>query len=47
MFYCLEGNGYIDRHLCEKMVKAVGLRNPIVHEYGNLEMMFEKTGMKF
>ncbi|MFW6011818.1 MAG: type VII toxin-antitoxin system HepT family RNase toxin [Desulfosalsimonas sp.] len=38
LFYCLEENGYIDRHLSEKMVKAVGLRNLIVHEYGKLDL---------
>ncbi len=38
MFYCLEENGYIDSQLTEKMVKAVGLRNLIVHEYGKLDL---------
>jgi uncharacterized protein YutE (UPF0331/DUF86 family) len=38
MFYCLEENGYIDRPLSEKMVKAVGLRNLIVHGYGKLDL---------
>jgi uncharacterized protein YutE (UPF0331/DUF86 family) len=43
MFYCLEENGYLDRELVEKMVKASGLRNLIVHEYGklDLEMIYE------
>lgn len=38
MFYCLEENGYIDRQLSEKMVKAVGFRNLVVHEYGKLDL---------
>jgi len=38
MFYLLEENGYLDRDLTEKMVKAVGFRNLIVHEYGNIEL---------
>ena len=38
MFYCLEENGYINRQIAEKMVKAVGMRNLIVHEYGKLDL---------
>ena len=38
MFYLLEANGYLDRELTEKMVKAVGFRNLIVHEYGKIEL---------
>jgi len=38
MFYCLEENGYIDRQLSEKMIKAVGFRNLVVHEYGKLDL---------
>lgn len=38
MFYLLEENGYLDRNLTEKMVKATGLRNLIVHEYGHLDL---------
>lgn len=43
MFYLLEEAGYLDRELTEKMVKAVGFRNLIVHEYGkvDLEQVFE------
>ncbi len=33
MFYFLEENGYLDTDLTEKMVKAVGFRNLIVHEF--------------
>ncbi len=38
MFYLLEENGYLDSELTEKMVKAVGFRNFIVHEYGKIEL---------
>jgi len=38
MFYCLEENSYLDRQLVEKMVKASGLKNLIVHEYGKLDL---------
>ena len=38
MFYLLEENGYLDTDLTEKMVKAVGFRNLIVHEYGKVEL---------
>jgi uncharacterized protein YutE (UPF0331/DUF86 family) len=38
MFYLLEKNGYLDNDLTRKMVKAVGFRNLIVHEYGKIEL---------
>ena len=38
LFYMLEENGYIDRALTEKMVKAVGFRNLIIHEYGKVDL---------
>jgi uncharacterized protein YutE (UPF0331/DUF86 family) len=38
MFYLLEENQYINNLLTEKMVKAVGFRNLIVHEYGKLDL---------
>jgi uncharacterized protein YutE (UPF0331/DUF86 family) len=38
MFYLLEDNGYIKKPVTEKMVKAVGFRNLIVHEYVKLDM---------
>ena len=38
MLYMLEDNGYINMALAEKMVKAVGFRNLIVHEYGRIEL---------
>lgn len=38
MFYLLEDNGFLSRDLAEKMAKAVGFRNLMVHEYGKIEM---------
>ena len=38
MFYLLEENGYLSLHITEKMIKAVGLRNLIVHEYGKIDL---------
>ena len=38
MFYLLEDNGYITSQLTEKMIKAVGLRNLIVHEYDKIDL---------
>jgi len=38
MFYVLEKNGYLDSDLTSKMLKAVGFRNLIVHEYGKIEL---------
>ena len=38
MFYMLEENHLIDSPLTEKMVKAVGLRNLIVHEYAKIDL---------
>jgi len=38
MFYLLQEKGYIDTEITEKMVKAVGFRNLIVHEYGKVEL---------
>ena len=47
-FYLLESRGYIDTDTTEKMVKAVGFRNLMVHEYAkiSLNQVFEiaKTG---
>ena len=37
MFYLLEENGFISQELTEKMIKAVGLRNLIVHEYAKID----------
>ena len=38
MFYLLEENGYLNLQLTEKMIKAVGLRNLIVHEYDKIDL---------
>ncbi len=38
MFYLLEENGYLHYSLTEKMVKAVGFRNLLVHQYGRVEL---------
>jgi uncharacterized protein YutE (UPF0331/DUF86 family) len=38
MLYILEKNGYLDNDLTQKMVKAVGFRNLIVHAYGKIEL---------
>ena len=38
MFYLLEENGYLNAKLTEKMVKAVGFRSLIVHEYTRLDL---------
>jgi len=38
MFYILQENGYLPPELTEKMVAAVGFRNLIVHEYGNVDL---------
>ncbi len=38
MFYMLEENGYLNRDITEKMVKAVGFRNLMVHEYEKTEL---------
>ena len=38
MFYLLEENDYLSSELTEKMIKAVGLRNLIAHEYGKIDL---------
>jgi uncharacterized protein YutE (UPF0331/DUF86 family) len=38
MFYMLQENGYLSPELTENMVAAVGFRNLVVHEYGNIEL---------
>jgi len=38
MFYLLEDNGFLSNDLTEKMVKAVGFRNLMVHEYGKIDL---------
>jgi len=38
MFYLLEENGLLAYEATEKMVKAVGMRNLMVHEYGKINL---------
>lgn len=38
MFYLLEENGFLHSEITEKIVKAVGFRNLIVHEYAKIEL---------
>jgi uncharacterized protein YutE (UPF0331/DUF86 family) len=38
LFYLLEENHYLDQAMTEKMIKTVGLRNLIVHEYGKIDL---------
>ena len=38
IFYLLEENGILDSVLTEKMVKAIGFRSLIVHEYGKIDV---------
>lgn len=42
LLYLLEEQGYIGQDITERMIRAVGFRNLIVHEYGklDLEMVF-------
>jgi uncharacterized protein YutE (UPF0331/DUF86 family) len=38
IFYILQENGYIDSKLTDKIISAVGFRNLVAHEYGNLDL---------
>ena len=38
MFYMLQENGYLTPELTERMIAAVGFRNLILHEYGNVDL---------
>jgi len=38
MFYLLEEGGYLTRDITEKMIRAVGFRNLIVHQYARLDL---------
>jgi uncharacterized protein YutE (UPF0331/DUF86 family) len=38
IFYLLQDNGYINQAQTEKIVSAIGFRNLLVHEYGNLDL---------
>jgi len=37
-FYILADNGVIPRELSERMIKAVGFRNLVAHEYAKLDL---------
>ena len=37
-FYLLSDNGVVPRDLCERMIKAVGFRNLVAHEYAKLDL---------
>lgn len=45
LFYLLEDHGIIKRELTEKVVRAMGFRNLVVHEYGkgDLEIVFRAS----
>ena len=38
MFYLLQENGFLPAELTGKMVKAVGFRNLLVHEYEKIDL---------
>ena len=38
IFYLLEDQGYIHQDLTERMVKAAGFRNLLVHDYGKIDL---------
>lgn len=38
MFYTLEENRFLSAEMTEKMIKAVGFRNLLVHEYGKIDL---------
>jgi uncharacterized protein YutE (UPF0331/DUF86 family) len=38
MFYLLEENKYLPSNITEKMVKAAGFRNLLVHKYGKIDL---------
>lgn len=38
MFFALQNHGYLDQDLTTAMVKAVGFRNLIAHEYAKIEL---------
>ncbi|WP_161794762.1 type VII toxin-antitoxin system HepT family RNase toxin [Desulfonatronum thioautotrophicum] len=40
LFYLLEERGVIDPEMTERMVRAVGFRNVLVHEYGKIDLEF-------
>ena len=38
MFYTLEENRFLSAETTKKMIKAVGLRNLLVHAYGKIDL---------
>jgi uncharacterized protein YutE (UPF0331/DUF86 family) len=38
LFYLLEEQGIIEPEMTERMVRAVGFRNLLVHEYGKIDL---------
>ena len=38
LFYLLEERGILDHDLTERMVRSVGFRNLLVHEYGKVDL---------
>jgi uncharacterized protein YutE (UPF0331/DUF86 family) len=38
LFYLLEENGYLQPEITEKMTRAVGFRNLMVHEYAKIDI---------
>ena len=47
MFFLLHENGYLSAELAERMVKAVGFRNLLVHEYEKIDLpRLHKTAEK-
>jgi uncharacterized protein YutE (UPF0331/DUF86 family) len=38
MFYLLQENGFLPADLTQKMVKAAGFRNLLVHEYEKIDL---------
>ena len=38
MFYTLEESEFLSAEMTEKMIKAVGFRNLMVHEYGKIDL---------
>ena len=38
IFYILQENDYIDSKVTDKIISAVGFRNLVAHEYGNLDL---------
>jgi uncharacterized protein YutE (UPF0331/DUF86 family) len=46
MFYLLRDKGILDPQLTERMIKGLGLRNLIVHEYGKTDLKMLYTTVR-